>query len=58
MHFNNIHDKQESAFSEVPYHRQSKEEFLHRFHKFKAFYVNNETLENNISVRNKEIFKP
>lgn len=58
MSFNNIQTKQESNFSDVPYHRQSKEEFLNRFHQFKAFYVNNETLDNDISRKNKEIFKP
>ncbi len=42
----------------IIYKRQSKEEFLMRFHKFKAFYVNNNQLNNDISNRNTEIFKP
>jgi hypothetical protein len=55
---NNIQNKQESNLNDVSYQRQSREEFLHRFRKYKAFYVNKETLDNNISKSNNEIFKP
>jgi len=43
---------------DVIYKRQSREEFLKKFRQFKALYVNNPQLNNEVSNRNKEIFKP